>query len=199
MMQQVNLLDDDLRPPREILSLAHVVTGWSALLVLLLLFSVWQAFDTWRLGSNHIETQARWQTLQHDNAALRADIEREPEVELVNDVERLRGLLRDQARMVNVVQSYERAGDQGFSSYLNELAAQRVEGLALSRIELRDGGAYILLSGETRQPVNVPLLLRRLSVGERFRGHRFHEFRLEAQDSGLLRFDIIGPAREHKG
>lgn len=199
MMQQVNLLDDDLKPPREVLSLGHVVLGWSALLGVLLLFSAWQVFDTWRLGSNQVEAQTRWQALQDDNAALRADIEREPEIELVAEVERLRGLMREQARMVNAVQGYERAGDQGFSSYLTELAAQHVEGLALSRIELRDGGAYILLSGETRQPVNVPLLLKRLSTGERFRGHRFHEFRLEAQESGLLRFDIIGPAREHQG
>lgn len=199
MRQQVNLLDDDLKPPREILALGQVFAGWCALLGLLLLVSAWQVFDTWRLGSSQIETQARWQALQDANAALRDDMDRGPEVELVNDVERLRGLLRDQARMVNVVQSYERAGDQGFSSYLKELAAQHMEGLALSRIELRDGGTYILLSGETRQPVNVPRFLRRLSAGERFRGHRFHELRLEAQDSGLLRFDIIGPALERKG
>ncbi|MDZ7670265.1 MAG: hypothetical protein U5Q16_12900 [Gammaproteobacteria bacterium] len=199
MMQQVNLLADDLKPRREALSLRQLLAGWAAMAALLAVVSAWQAVSGWWLADDRGALQAQWQTLDTGNSRLRDNLQREPQPELVSEVETLRALFSNQAVLVEAVQGYESASERGFSGYLTELAAQQMEGIALSRIELRDGGAYIALSGETEKPVNVPQLLKRLSAGERFRGHRFDEFRLEAQDSGLLRFDIVGPAREHSG
>lgn len=199
MMQQADLLVPELQPRREHLTLNQLLVIWGAFVAVLLVISSWEGIRAWRLATEQAQMQEHFQELARTNEALRSSFSTTPEPELITEVEELRERFRNQALMVNAVEDYEHASDEGFSGYLRDLAAQHVEGLALSRIELRDGGSRILLSGETEAPVNVPLFLKRLSQGESFRGHRFDGFELEALDSGLLRFDITGPERERSG
>lgn len=199
MMQQVNLLTDELKPRLEPLTARQLLIGWGVLAGLLLLVSAWQGLGVWQMAGERAERQSYWQTLTAANARLEAQVRTAPEPELVTEVETLRREFRTRSRMVDAVRGYEEVGATGFSGYLADLAAQHVDGLALDRIELSAGGSHILLSGETEAPIHVPRFLRRLSDGGSFRGHRFDKFRLEAQDSGLLRFDIVGPAAEGRG
>lgn len=199
MNQQVDLLVPELRPKREHLTLRQLLAAWGGFAALLLVISSWEGIGAWQLAGEQAVMQAQWETLSSANEALRASVRSTAEPELVRQVEELRQRFENQALMVNAVEDYEQASDGGFSRYMRDLAARHVSGMALSHIELHDGGAHIQLSGETMTPVNVPVFLKRLSEGESFRGHRFDEFRLEVQENGLLRFDIIGPARERRG
>lgn len=198
-MQQVNLLADDLRPRNEQLAPRQVLLAWGALVAILLGISGWQAVSAWRLADAHDAVEAQWRELAAGNATLRAAVEAVPEPELIDQVETLRALFNSQSLMVEAVRDYERGSEGGFSGYLSDLAAQHVPGLALSRIELHDGGNRIRLSGQTEVAVTVPRFLQRLSGGASFRGHRFDEFRIEALDSGLLQFDIVGPGANEPG
>jgi hypothetical protein len=199
MMQQVNLLVGELGPKREALTLRQLVVVWSGFAGVLLLISAWQGIGVWQLGSEQADKHSQWQALTQSNEMLRASFDTEPGPELVSEVQELRLRFHSQALLVDAVEGYEALSQRGFSRFLSDLAAQHVDGMTLSRIELHDGGRRILLSGETEAPVNVPLFLQRLSEGDSFRGHRFDEFRLEAQESGLLRFDITGPGRAPSG
>lgn len=199
MMQQVNLLQDELGPGIELLTTRQLAVGWGLLVAVLALLSCWQAVQTWLLSTELAERRSEWETLTRANAELEASVDVDPDPKLVAEVSMLRELFRNQTLMVEAVRSYEQIRETGFSGYLNDLAARHVDGLALDRIELNHGGTHIALSGETAAPIHVPRFLKRLSDGASFRGHRFDEFRLEAQASGLLRFDIVGPARESGG
>lgn len=199
MMQQVNLLVPELQPHREHLTLVQLAGLWGGLVVLLLAVSSWEAIVAWHLANQKAEKEEQLAQLSRTNEQLRSSFTTTPEPDLITEVEELRERFENQSMLVNAVEVYEQASAEGFSRYLEDLAAGRVEGMALSHIEFRDGGNHIVLSGETLAPVNVPLFLKRLSERDSFDGHRFDEFRLEAQDSGLLRFDIVGPARERPG
>jgi hypothetical protein len=199
MMQQVDLLVPELRPRREHLTLRQLGVIWGGFVLVLLVMSSWEGIRAWRLASTQAEMEVQFRELSQTNDELRSSFATTPEPELITEVEELRDRFRNQALLVNAVERYEHASSGGFSRYLHDLAARHVEGMALSRIELTDGGEHILLSGETNAPVNVPLFLKRLSEGESFRGHRFDEFRVEAQESGYLKFDIVGPDRERQG
>lgn len=198
-MQQVNLLADEFRPRIEPLTARQLLVAWGGLVAVLAVVSAWQGLHAWSLAATETKREGEWRAMTQANEQLRASVASEPEQELVSSVQALRDRYRSQTQMVEAVRGYERSGDGGFSGYLTDLAAQHVEGLALDRIELRQGGSHILLSGETLAPIHVPRFLKRLSDGGSFRGHRFDEFRLEAQDSGLLRFDIVGPRPEAGG
>lgn len=199
MMQEVNLLVPELRPAPERLALGQVGAVWCGLAALLLAISSWQGIGVWRLASEKADKQARADVLSAANDSLRSSFSTTPEPQLVARVKQLRETLQNQALMVKAVKAYQGGSGRGFASYLEDLAAHRVDGMTLSRIELTDGGNRIQLSGETVAPVNVPVFLERLSDGDSFRGHRFDEFRLEAQESGLLHFDITGPAEKSHG
>ena len=196
MMQQVNLLTADLRPQRERLTLAHLVLLWATFMTLLVLASLLQGLDVWRLAREQTQKQAHWQALVDANEELRSSFEQAPDPVLITEVEALKAEFRSRSRLVEAVKGYQQVSERGFSGYLEDLATRPVDGVALSRIRLEDGGRHIGLSGETEAPVNVPVLLQRLSEGASFRGHRFDAVELEAQASGLLRFDITGPTRE---
>jgi hypothetical protein len=198
MMQQVDLLADEFRKRREYLAPGQMFIAWGALVGVLLCISAWQQISTRQLADLRLTIQQEWQALADRNDSLRATLDAAPEPQLINEVETLRSLFNSQSVMVEAVRKYEQSSEGGFSGYLADLAAQHVPGLALSHIELRDGGGHILLSGEVERPVTVPKFLRRLSDGRSFKGHRFDEFRIEAQDSGLLRFDIVGPATDER-
>lgn len=198
MMQQVNLLVNELRPRRETLSLAQLILLWSAFLGLLLVVSLIQGLDVWRLGREQAQKQAHWQALVEANDTLKNSFDLTPDPLLVTEVETLKQEFLTHSRLVEAVKGYQQFSERGFSGFLEDLATQRVDGVALSRIFLENGGSHIGLSGETEAPVNVPLLLKRLSEGSSFQGHRFDSFHVEEQESGLLRFDISGPARESR-
>lgn len=193
MRQQVNLLVEELRPRREYLAPSQVLTAWALLLALLLSVSAWQQVSAWRLADASTRIESEWRALVASADALRDALDTEPAPELISEVETLRGLFNSQSLMVEAVRDYEQSSQGGFSGYLSDLAQGRVSGLALQRIELRDGGNRIRLSGETAAPVHVPQFLKRLSGAASFKGHRFDQFKVEAQDSGLLSFDIVGP------
>lgn len=199
MMQQVNLLGDELKRGVEPLTVRQVAIAWVLLSIALVLFSSWQGLHTWMLATEQSERQEALQSITRENAELAASIAKDPDPELVTEVAVLRELFRNQSLMVDAVRTYEQVGEHGFSGYLSDLAAQHVDGLALDRIEFNQGGRHILLSGETAAPIHVPRFLQRLSDGDSFRGHRFDEFRLVAQESGLLRFDIVGPTGKSGG
>lgn len=198
MMQQVDLLAPDLIPRPEPLTVSHLLLAWGGLLGVLLLVSLWQGVGLWRLADGQAEREAELQAVARTNAGLAAEVRSEPAPELVTEVDALRDEYRLQTRLLAVVSGYRDTDRAGFSGYLTDLAAQHVDGVALDRIELA-GSGQVRLSGETEAAIHVPRLLQRLADGRRFRGHRFDEFRLEAQDSGRLRFDIVGPAGESGG
>lgn len=199
MMQQVNLLVDELKPTKEALTFRQLMTVWSVFGLLLVLISGWQGLDLWRLNSEKLENEAQVKNVQQANEALKARISTEPDPELKAEVESLRQMQAHQELLVNAVAGYESASEQGFSPYLTDLARHHVKGMWLSQISLADGGARIQLKGETTDPVFVPAFLKQLSQGESFKGHRFDGFELEEQESGLLRFDIMGPGEARSG
>lgn len=199
MMQQVNLLVDELKPTKEALTFRQLMMVWGAFGLLLVLLSGWQGLDLWQLSSQKQENEAQVRSLQQANQQLKASISTEPDPELKAEVESLRQMQEHQELLVNAVAGYESASEQGFSPYLTDLARHHVQGMWLSQISLRDGGARIHLTGETVDPVYVPAFLKQLSRGESFKGHRFDGFELEEQESGLLRFDINGPGEARSG
>ena len=199
MMQQVNLLVEDLRPRREALSLNQLITGWGALSALLVLVSAWQGVSIWRLEAQEHDRRVEWQAIERANAELRGEVAAEADPTLVEELDDLRRRFSAQAALVEAVRGYESRSERGFSPFLTDLAARQMDGMALSRIVLRDGGSHIRLAGETQAPVHVPRFLQSLSLGDSFRGHRFDELRLEEQASGVLSFDVVGPDRDRVG
>ena len=80
----------------------------------------------------------------------------------------------------------------GFTSHLEGLARQHIDGVWFTSIELLNGGSQLSIAGQTTSPELVPRFIQRLSEEEIFNGHQFSIFKLyvpEDEDQ-LLNFEL---------
>ena len=193
MKQQVNLLSDDLLPQREPLGFGHLVAAWTALGVVLALFSGWESLDIWRMASQLTETRDQWELLEASNEQLKQEQESRTDSGLRDEVASLRSARAEQEQLVLLLKDYQSDQANGFSGFLNDLADHQVKGMWLSQIRFDQGGRRIQLKGLTTDPNHLPQFLVALSQGHSFSGHRFDGFELQEIESGLLEFVINGP------
>ena len=190
MRQQVNLLSEELKPKVQPMTIGQLMAAWVALVGVLTVVSGGDGASLWQLATQHEDTQNQWQVLHDANSLLKAGVSEQADPALRLEVEDLRERRAEQRRLMDLLFGYKTRQTDGFSPYLNDLAEYRVDGMWLQRITLDAGGARIHLNGRTTDPKVLPQFLKRLSLGDSFRGHRFHNFELKESDQGLLEFDI---------
>lgn len=166
---------------------AIVITG---------MFAIY-GFGKWQLQ----QMEGQLDSLHQRNSALKKDIaaiERKlPEPKINRLLERKITQLAERRKtgmaLLNTLQSRMEGNPRGFSDYFEGLARQTETGLWFTRIDIKQGGRALNLSGETVQPELVPNLLQRLESEAAFNGKTFQVMKLKRGDSqeGDLEFSLI--------
>lgn len=198
MSQQVNLLTDDLRPKRELLTAAQALVGAAVFALLLVAHSIYGLVAVSRVDEQRQGLAKQLATLADANAKVRASINLVEDPKLASRVADLRSQLASRTVLVAALSGTTNGRSAGFAKHFDELAAHVQAGLWLTDIELSGGGGHIRLAGMTLDPVLVPRFLKELGQGEQFVGHRFDTFELAAGDDGALHFTITGPDGDSK-
>jgi Tfp pilus assembly protein PilN len=198
MSQQVNLLIDELRPKRELLTAAQALVGAAVFALLLVAYSVYGLVAVSRVDEQRQGLAKQLATLADANAKVRASINVVEDPKLASHVADLRSQLASRTVLVAALSGTTNGRSAGFAKHFDELAAHVQAGLWLTDIELSGGGGHIRLAGMTLDPVLVPRFLKELGQGEQFVGHRFDTFELAAGDGGALHFTITGPDGDSK-
>jgi len=198
MSQQVNLLIDELRPKRELLSAAQALVGAAVFALLLVAYSVYGLVAVSRVDEQRQGLAKQLATLADANGKVRASINVVEDPKLASHVADLRSQLASRSVLVAALSGTTNGRSAGFAKHFDELAAHVQAGLWLTDIELSGGGGHIRLAGMTLDPVLVPRFLKELGEGEQFVGHRFDTFELAAGDGGALHFTITGPDGDSK-
>ena len=198
MSQQVNLLIDELRPKRELLTAAQALVGAAMFALLLVAYSVYGLVAVSRVDEQRQGLAKQLATLADANAKVRASINVVEDPKLALHVADLRSQLASRTVLVAALSGTTNGRSAGFAKHFDELAAHVQAGLWLTDIELSGGGGHIRLAGMTLDPVLVPRFLKELGQGEQFVGHRFDTFELAAGDGGALHFTITGPDGDSK-
>ncbi len=180
MSQQVNLYQPILRAQPKVFS-AQTILQFSGLLL---------------LGLSLIYGYARWQdaklartviSLQAQQDAMLKRIEdfntRYPVKQKNPDLERQLATLTDErsgkARALDVLSGRVLGNTRGFSSYLEGLARQHVEGLWLTGVAISEGGEQLGLTGSTLDAQLVPRYLQQLSAEQVYKGREFKTFQMQ--------------------
>lgn len=207
-MQSVNLYPQEMRPRRQLLTLAQVV---GAALLTLLLVMLNATYVRWQAT----EALVAQQTVQTRNPQLRQAVtaaqqrldERRADPALTAELEQLSSDLRSQERLLQWVEQFASEGTEGFSPVLAGLARQAVDGVWLTALEIDRNNNNLALTGLTRDARLVPLFLEQLRRESAFAGRRFRQFELarpgdkgdgsdEGHDSQVLGFYVAGrPAK----
>ncbi len=193
MTQQVNLLIDDLRPQRVILTAVQALMGVGLFAVLLTVMSTYQWFGISEVAVQRDVLAKQLAVLADSNARTRASINLVEDPNLAAAVADLRAQLQSRELLVAALGGNPNGHSAGFAEHLDELASNTQPGLWLTDVELTEGGSRIRLAGMTTDAVLVPRFLKGLGGGTQFVGHRFDTFELAAGETGALHFTITGP------
>lgn len=194
--QQINFLIDDLKPRRELLSARHAFVAIVVASVCLVLLSVGQAYTMNRLGTAIAAATAELSQLREVTEDLTQAASVQADATLVARIEALRADRLSRLALVDILSESSGVHTRGFSGYLEELARVREPGLWFTRLHFESVGARLELEGATLDPAHVPAFLASIAGGERFFGHKFDQFEIARNESGVLAFTITGPAVE---
>lgn len=196
MRQQINLH----QPPQR----ARIggLSGANALIAIAvvagLLGAVW-GHAAW----SHARERATLAGLQAQETAEQANVEalrlkypeRKPSAALAAEVARLDRQVAQRRRLIAALNGGEIGNATGFSSHLEGLARQHVEGMWLQDIALARGGRSVALSGRALAPELVPVYVGRLAQEGAFKGNQFSQLviRQSPQDPVLVEFGVGTP------
>ena len=177
MSQQINLYQPLFRRQRKLFSamtIAQAAGLFIAGLALIYAYGSWQVSS---LGGEIATLEAQRRVAMTQLQTLSEQTRPTTRSQIVAD--QLREAEREtlQKRRLLVAFQTRRLGNtRGFAAHLEALARQRIDGLWLTRVEVRDGG--VALAGETEAGELVPRYLARLGGEPAFRGTEFSRFKL---------------------
>lgn len=186
MTQQINLYQPILRRQRKVFSANTIVVllaGFMAIMTLL-----W-GVDRWQLEQLR-EDLVRMQAQERESTQRIVELTRSLgsqaiDPQLQENVEAKRRESRLKRELLNRISGSDLGESAGFSSALEGLGRQRLQGLWLTLIVLDDGGREVRLQGISQDAALVPKFIQQLSAERSFQGRGFRQ--LEMNRSETLR------------
>lgn len=185
-MQQINLYLPEFRPNREPLRSAHMLWGAVAVLVLLILFSVFSNYRNGELRQRIAAQQIAVAETQAKLQSLSLQIQPNQHAQLEAEIQRLQSERERREHILAVISNSDLGNTKGFSGQLQTLARQSLDTVSIERFSLQQGGNYVELRGTTARADQVPLYLQRLRSEDSFAPVRFGVLRVERGESAAM-------------
>jgi hypothetical protein len=174
MRQQINLYDPILRQPRPVFSAAASAQGLTLVFLGLVLFQVYAQWRVSSLAANVEDLRNARTVAEKRYEALQARTPRKtPDPGLDGRIASLTGEVARATKLADALGAGGFGNASGMSGYLVGLARQRIEGLWLTSIDIREGGNAISLAGRSTSAEQVPQYLQKLSGEQAFKGRTF--------------------------
>lgn len=175
--QQINLYQDLFREQQLPVSARQVSRALPGLIVLLALVSGFVQWQQQGLDAELAEREQRKAELEHQVATLREKLAaREGDQQLQQAVEALNKELAVKQQILQALSGKRFGNTEGFEAHLTGLARQRIDGLWLTELALRQGGTRLDMQGRSLKPEYVPNYLQKLSAEAIFAGTEFDNF-----------------------
>jgi Tfp pilus assembly protein PilN len=202
MRQQVNLFTPQLLGSVDPLAATRLLAGVGGVLVVVLLWGVWQQ---WQLGEQRQQNALLQAELDQRQAALtqrRAALEaRQATTVLEQRLARLQQEQRAKQSLLGTVSGQDFGNLDGFSGQITALGRHPPEGLWLRTIALANGGNELLLEGSTLDAACLPQYLQALAAEPWFAGTLFNRLALQRStaDPNQLNFVLVTPCHDAQG
>ena len=192
-MQQVNLLSDDLKPSREIVSVRQSGVAVGVFAAALLIVSVVQGVRIYGYDAERRQLDAQLASLKVVTERLKSPERQAAKKKLEQRIRELQAEVESRRVSLAALDGGAVLPRDGFAGYFEDLSERAVEGLWLTSISLDHGGQVVELAGRATEATRVPELLNALADDTRFDGKRFEQLMLTADEAGDLGF-VVGPA-----
>ena len=192
-MQQVNLYQEMFHREQTWLNARGILIISGALAGLLLLLYGQAFFSAWLDVRSVAKLELRKAEQAQRLKELKAQVPGPAKGQvLAREIEALTKKVRVRERLYEVIVPGTGGNIEGFSSYLEGLARQRIHGVWLQTIRINEGGDDLMLVGQTLEPDGVPNLLEKLRSEPAFKGRDFRRLLLEraSAETSTVRFTI---------
>ena len=173
-LQQINLLPEQYIPKQVPLSTQQII---QYMVFLTFFFTLVLATQVWMLERAKKEEKKTTLVLETIEKHLQDFKQNNPKPKLDTKLEQelimMRETLNTKKQMLSRVSGLTLEDKPGFYRYLSGLAMQKIDGLWLTKIHIKDDGNYINIHGNTLNPEGLPSYLKRLNKARAFSGKIF--------------------------
>ncbi len=171
MSQQINLLNPELRPKVEFLTLNNVALLSSFVLVAVMLAGAW-AQQKVGMARDQVSTQERQlkaaQAQLGQLVAMQAS--RRPSAALEQQLAQTRQLLTDKQEVLRILESGTIGRAEGFSPFMEALARSVPEGLWLTGFDVHSGSQQLRIEGRMNAESLLPRFVQQMNLDPRLQG-----------------------------
>lgn len=172
-MQQVNLYLPEFHPRREPMNAQHMGLFLLAVVLLMIIWSVFSGIRTSNLEAELAAEQAELNAVQTQVQELTAQLPARAGMNTEEQVAQMRAEVQRREQILLLISRQNMGNSDGFSAQLQTMARQSLDDLSLSQFALKAGGNYVELAGRVRRPEVVPVYLQRLRQDQSFSQVRF--------------------------
>ncbi len=173
-LQQINLLPEQYIPKQVPLNTQQII---QYMVFLTFFFTLVIASQVWILERAKKEEKKTSLVLETIEKHLQDFKQNNPKPTLDTKLEQelitMRETLNTKKQMLSRVSGLTLEDKPGFYRYLSGLAKQKIDGLWLTKIHIKDDGNFININGNTLNPESLPSYLKRLNQSRAFAGKIF--------------------------
>lgn len=181
MSQQINLYQPIFRTQHKIFSavtIAQLTVVFVVGLLLIYGYGVWQLS---RLEGQVAALDAHRETAMQQLRTLSTQVRPETRSRMLDDqLREAQSEVNSKERLLTALETRRFGNTTGFSMHFAGLARQRINGLWLTRVEVRDG--VVVLDGATEAAELLPRYLARLGQEQAFAGTEFSRLQMARGD-----------------
>ncbi|MCA1799200.1 MAG: PilN domain-containing protein [Xanthomonadaceae bacterium] len=182
MSQQINLYQPIFRAQRKVFSAQTIVQIAAVFIVGLLMIYGYASWQVGSLGDRVAELEAQRNTAMSQLQRLSTGTHPATRSRLLSEqLSEAQAEAASRQRLLRTFEARSFGNTQGFSAHYAGLARQRIDGLWLTRVEIRMDG--ITFDGETEVAELLPRYINRLAGETAFTGTDFTRLRMARGDS----------------
>jgi len=192
-MQQINLYQEQFQIRRDPYAARNLGVGLLLLVVLLAATSAWLYQRADQVAERATAAQSERDRLEQQLLALRTRIEQRDAsaTGALDEIGRLRRELAAKRRVLEYIESGPLARRNGFSTHLDGLARQVLDGVWFDRIVFERGGEQLRFEGHALRPGGVPQMIAALGDEPAYAGHAFRSLVIERPADADWRVDFF--------
>lgn len=179
MTQQINLFNPLFLKQQKYFS---AMTMLQAMLVVVLSMAVFYGYQYMQFSKLDLQVKESEQAFEKQKLQLAAVTATLPQTQALTAMEQqskdLQAAIATRQALLQILSSADAGKSSGYTTYLNALARQVVDGLWLTSVQIGENGSDLEITGRASHPDLIPVLIRKYRVEPALRGRQFESLQV---------------------
>lgn len=182
MTQEINLYQVEEEQEEVLLSFRQIMKAAGGFGCILLFISAFMTYAALNQDSEISSLKSQERALKKGIAKVKqATPKDETREKLKEEIAKLEKIKLIKQEMLNTLSRLQNSESYGYSRFMDALYRYTVTGIWFTNINVYGDGVRVALQGQTKNTDLIPILLKRLSYDDAFKGKTFEDFKVELE------------------